>query len=356
MSKYKYRPHLNEMPSYDVVERPWKIKVNANESGINLPPIVEDRLMGRLSRVAYNRYPNEELEYLMESIADNYGLTTKNVLIGNGSSEIIEKIFHCFGGRNHNIVFPEPSFSMYHIYTKLAEAHAVTVPLNSADYSLNVKAFVAKVNDVRPALAVVCNPNNPTGSGLKVEDIEYIAAHIKCAFLVDEAYIEFYGQSATGLLKKYPNLIIARTFSKAYGLAACRCGYMLASEELTEMIGKAVMPYHMNTMTLVTADTVFQMRDEYVPRIQQMISERKRMEKLYSELEGFKVYPSQTNFILVRYYNAVALNKDLEAQGIGLRSFGNAPALENCLRISMGTREENDMVYKAIKHFAEEQK
>lgn len=349
---YNYRKGLAEMPSYDVVERPWNIKVNANECGMNLPPLVEDRVMARMSHIAFNRYPNEELEDLMEAIAKNYGMSKENVLLGNGSSEIIEKIFHCFGGKNHKIVFPQPSFSMYHIYAKAAEAEGVPFDLND-DYSLNVKTFVKTVNDNNASLAVVCNPNNPTGNYIPVSDIEYIAQHIKCPFLVDEAYIEFHGGTSVGLMEKYSHLMIARTFSKAYGLASCRCGYLLAQKDLAEMIGKAFMPYHMNTLTLVTADTVFQMRDEYVPRIQQMIAERKRMEELYASLEGFTVYPSNTNFIFVKYDKAVELNERLVSLSMGIRSFGKAPRLENCLRISMGTRMENDEIFKAVKEFVE---
>lgn len=353
VKKLRYRSKLGDMPSYDVVEREWKVKVNANECGMNLPPMVEDRVMGRLSRVAFNRYPNEDLEQLMESIADNYGLQKENVLIGNGSSEIIEKLFFAFGGRNLTVVYPQPSFSMYHIYAKAAEARSVVVELNKEDYSLNVREFIQKVNDSKASLAVVCNPNNPTGNALPLEDIENIAQHTSCALLIDEAYVEFYGQSATSLLKKYPKLLVARTFSKAYGLAAIRCGYLLGDAEVIAMVAKTFMPYHMDVLTLVTADTVFQMRDEYVPRIQQMIAERNRMSELYASLPGFKVYPSQTNFILVKYEKAVPLNEELVNMSIGVRSFGSALGLENCLRISMGTRQENDQVFDAIKSFVE---
>lgn len=353
VKQVKYRSKLGEMPSYDVVERDWRVKVNANECGMNLPPMVEDRVMGRLSRVAFNRYPNEDLEQLMEAIADNYGLKKENVLIGNGSSEIIEKVFYAFGGRNHTIVYPQPSFSMYHIYAKAAECRAIVVNLNANDYSLNVREFIQTVNDSKAGLAVVCNPNNPTGNALTLEQIMDILNHTRCILLVDEAYVEFYGKSAAALLAHYPRLIIARTFSKAYGLAAIRCGYLLGDADIINMIGKTFMPYHMDVLTLVTADTVFQMRDEYVPRIQQIVSERKRMSELYAELPGFTVYPSETNFILVKYAKAVALNKVLEKQSIGVRSFGKAPGLENCLRISIGLREENEAVYNAIKAFVE---
>lgn len=350
----KYRTGLAKMPSYDVVERDWKIKINANECNMNLPPMVEDRVMGRLSRVAFNRYPNEQLDDLREQIADNFSLQKENVLIGSGSSEIIEKLFYCFGGtRSRKIVYPQPSFSMYTIYAKAADAVGVPVDLEE-DYRLDVGKFVRAVVENKASLAVICNPNNPTGNVMSLSDIEYIAQNIDCAFLVDEAYVEFHGESAASVLKKYPHMIIARTFSKAYGLAAARVGYMLADAKVVEMIDKSYMPYHMNVLSLVTADTVYQMRHEYVPRIQMMVAERKRMETELKKLSGFTVYPSATNFILVKYASAGELNEAMEAAGIGLRSFGSAPRLENCLRISMGTREENDAWYKAMKDFIEE--
>lgn len=149
--------------------------------------------------------------------------------------------------------------------------------------------------------------------------------------------------------------MIARTFSKAYGLASARVGYLIADKKIIEMVGKACMPYHVNVLSAITADIVYQMRDEYIPRIQMTVAERKRMSEQLSKIDGITVYPSATNFILIKYDKAVALNEYLENIGIGVRSFGNAPRLENCLRISMGTRPENDAVYKAIKDFVESQ-
>jgi len=349
--EYKYRDGLAQLPVYDVVERDWNIKVNANECNLNLPPAVEDRVMGRLSRVAFNRYPNTEAEDLKEQIAENFGLQTQNVLLGNGSSEILEKIFQAFGGPGRKIVYPQPSFSMYQIYAKLSEAEGIPVELE-ADYSLDAEKFVQAVKDSEASLAVLCTPNNPTGNAVPLAAIEYIAENIDCVFVVDEAYVEFHGLSATGsLLKKYPNMIVARTFSKAYGLAAARVGYMLAEEKLTAMIGRVFMPYSVNVLSLVTADIVYQMRHEYVPRIQMLVAERKRMAAQLETLAGFTVYPSETNFLLVKYERAAELNAYLENIGIGVRSFGDAPRLENCLRISMGTREENDAWFKAIQDF-----
>ncbi|MBR2216324.1 MAG: histidinol-phosphate transaminase [Selenomonadaceae bacterium] len=346
----KYRDGLAAMPTYDVVERPWKIKINANECNLNLPPLVEERVLSRLSRVAFNRYPNEEYDLLREQIAAAYNLTKENILLGSGSSEIIEKLFYSFGGRDGTIVYPRPSFSMYGIYAKAAESRGIAVDL-AEDYAFDADKFVNAVNDNKATLAVICNPNNPTGTGIPLAAIERVAQNIDCALLLDEAYMEFYGESASELLTKYPHLIVARTFSKAYGLAAARVGYMLAAKDIVSTVEKSYMPYHLNVLSVATADIVYQMRYEYGPRIDQLIAETERLSAELKKLPGVTVYPSVTNFVLVRYAKAVELNEELAAQGIGVRSFNKTPRLENCLRISMGTREENDIWLKAVQDF-----
>lgn len=348
-----YRDGLAHMPSYDTQEQDWHIKINANESNVGLPPLVEERVMARLSRISYARYPNEEYDLLREQIGEAYGYQQANVIIGNGSSEIIEKVFHAFGGdQAHKIVYPSPSFSMYSIYAAAAGAVGMPVPLRD-DYQLDVEEFVRTVNQNNASLAVICNPNNPTGQVMPAEEINYIAEHISCAFLVDEAYAEFCTCTAMSLLKKHSHLMIARTFSKAYALAACRVGYMLADLHVIEMIGKTYMPYHMNVPSLITADTVFQMRTEFEPQIQMICAERERMQEKYLLLAGVTVYTSHANFILIHYPYAEELNAALIKYGIGVRSFGKAPQLENTLRISIGRPDENDEVYRVIKSFVE---
>lgn len=348
-----YRKDLEKMPSYDGVEKDYRIKVNANESTLNLPPLVEERVLNRLSYIAFNRYPNEEYDLLVEQIAKNFSVAKSQILLGGGSSEIIEKVFHAFGGAGKKIVYPQPSFSMYKIYARAAEAESFPFDLGE-NFNLDVDKFIKKIREVRADLAVICNPNNPTGNALTVAQIEEIAKNIDCAFLLDEAYVEFYGHSAFSLIKNYPNLIVARTFSKAYGLAAARVGYMIAAEDVTKMIGKTFMPYHMNTLSLATADIVYQMRDEFVPRIQMTIAERQRMFERLKNLRELEVFPSQTNFLLIRYEKAAALQEYLDNINIGVRYFSpTAPGLKNCLRISVGTRMENDEVFSAIKNFVE---
>jgi len=348
-----YRNGLDDMPSYDGVEKNYRVKVNANESTLNLPPLVEERVINRLAMLALNRYPNEEYHSLVEQIAKNFSADAAQILLGGGSSEIIEKVFHAFGGAGRKIIFPQPSFSMYKIYAKAADAEGIPFDLDER-FNLNVDAFIKKIRDTGASLAVVCNPNNPTGNALTPAQVEKIAASIDCAFLLDEAYVEFYGRSCVNLVAKYPNLLVARTFSKAYGMAGARVGYMIAQADVTRMVGKTFMPYHMNKLTLAAADIVYQMRDEFVPRLQMTIAERKRMRDRLKNLRGVEVFPSETNFILIRRARAEELKNYLESLDIGIRYFSpDAFGLKNCLRISIGTRMENDEVFAAIKNFLE---
>lgn len=348
-----YRNELDKMPSYDGVEKNYRIKVNANESTLGLPPLVEERVINRLAFLAFNRYPNEEYYSLVEQIAKNFSVDTSQVLLGGGSSEIIEKVFHAFGGAGRKVVFPQPSFSMYKIYAKAAESDGVPFDLDN-QFNLDVDAFIKKIREVGATLAVVCNPNNPTGNALTPAQVEKIAASIDCAFLLDEAYVEFYGRSAVGLVAKYPNLLVARTFSKAYSLAGARVGYMIAQPEVTRMVNKTFMPYHINTLSLAVADIVYQMREEFVPRMQAIIFERERMAEQLKKFSGMEVFPSETNFLLIRLKEAAALKDYLESLDIGVRYFSpTAFGLKNCLRISIGTQPENDEVLAAIKNFWE---
>ncbi|WP_196593060.1 histidinol-phosphate transaminase [Pectinatus sottacetonis] len=348
----KYRAGIKKLPEYNVNEHDWKIKLDANECNMNLPPLVEERVMGRISRLAFNRYPALEVQSLIEQLASGYNVMEDNITIANGSSEILEKLFFSFGGRNHRIVYPQPSFSMYKIYTELS--NSVGIPFDLAeDYTLDSQKFVNTVNENKAHLAIICAPNNPTGTHIPLEDIEYIAKNIDCAFVVDEAYIEFDGESAVKFCARYPHMMVARTFSKAFGLAGARVGYLIADSRITKVIGKVFMPYHVNSMSAATADIVYQMKVEYEPRIAMMQTERSRIENELNKLDGLKVYPSRTNFVLFKYDKADALNEYLNGRGIAVRNFGNAPRLDNCIRMTAGLREENDICMNIIRNFVQ---
>lgn len=351
---FDFRPGLEKIKTYSVEEKEWDNKLDANESPNNLPPLVYERVMNQLEYLAFNRYPDIGMRDLRALIAEAFNTTVPNTLIGNGSSEILLALCQTFGGPGRSIVFPVPSFSMYGIYAQLTDSQAVPVELNE-DFSLLPEKIVQAAEQADAKLIILCNPNNPTGTVIPMDDIEYIVSKAQCPVVVDEAYYEFYGQSAVQLMSKYNHLIVARTLSKAYGLAAIRVGYMLANTEIISMVDRVMMPYHMNALSLVTAQIVYQMRDEYMPLIEQIILERERLTALLQDLSEITVYPSETNFILIKMEKASELNAFLSAKNIGIRDFSKAPYLTNCIRVTVGTSLENDNLYKAIREFLKEQ-
>lgn len=344
---WNYRKDLDTLPTYTVEEKDWAVKLDANESPVNLPPLVQEKVINKLSFLPFNRYPEMGMMGLKEQIARSFNLSIDNVTIGSGSSEILLALCHALGGKSNSIVYPSPSFSMYSIYIKMADSKPIPVPLNN-DYSVDRDKIIEAAKSSNASLVMLCNPNNPTGTVMPLTDIEYILKQLNCLVAVDEAYYEFYGQSAVGLLASYKNLIVTRTFSKAYGLASARVGYMLASADITAAISKVLMPYHVNALSLAAAEVVYQLRDEFSAGIQQTIAERNRLADALQKIDGITVYPSEANFLLIQTEAAAKLSTFLAENGIGIRDFSKSAELANCLRISIGTPVENDKLLKAV--------
>lgn len=351
--KFDYRPGLENIKPYLVEEKEWDIKLDANESPHNLPPLVRERVMNQLEYLAFNRYPDMGMRDLRAQIAENFNTYIQNVQIGNGSSELILALCQAFGGPGRSIVFPVPSFSMYAVYAQASDSVPVPVKLDE-DYSVPREKILQAAQDSNAKLIILCNPNNPTGTVMPKEDIEYIVSKAACPVLVDEAYFEFYGQSAVSLMDRYDNIIVTRTFSKAYGLAAARVGYMLANATIIAMLDRVLMPYHVNSLSLVTAEVLYQMRDELMPGLEQIIAERQRLAGSLESIAGIKVYPSETNFILVKTAKSKELSAYLSSKNIGIRDLSTAPGLLNCIRFTVGTPLENDDLLKAIVAFMKE--
>ncbi|MBU2702634.1 histidinol-phosphate aminotransferase [Sporomusaceae bacterium BoRhaA] len=341
------RDSLANLAPYHVEDEVWNIKLDANEKTSPLPPVVAEQIEAALQKVCLQRYPASD-EKLRQLIASRLGVTAEQIALGCGSSEVLLALCQAFGGAGRKIVFPSPSFSMYGIYTQITDSIVCAVPLNK-DFSLPVDDFIAAAQAA--SLAILCNPNNPTGNILGRESIEKVLSSLTCPVIVDEAYVEFYGPSTVELLTKYPQLIVARTFSKAYGLAATRVGYMVASPKLIELINKVLLPYHVNALSLAAAEVVCQNQELFEDSIQATMRERERLSVRLATLAGMTVYPSQTNFIMIRLKQAAQLAESLANQGTAIRSFAGAPGLEGCLRITVGTQEENDTLFKQIEKF-----
>ena len=347
---FRFREGLETIKGYSTDEGNWRIKLDANERAGKLPSAVEEAIRARLAGLTLNRYPEIDQSSLKARIAARLGCGLGNIVIGNGSSEILAALCYIFGGAGRKTVVPTPSFSMYPIYCKLAGSQSIKVALEE-DFTLSPDKVVAAANIEQADFVLVCNPNNPTGGLMPMEAIEQILRGVRCPVAVDEAYGEFSGQSAIGLMEKYPNLIIVRTFSKAYGLAGGRVGYAIMAKEIAQMVGKVLLPYHVNVMSLAAAETVYDMYAEFGPGLARTVAERERLTAGLGGIRGVTVFPSATNFLLFRTDQAANLVIALEANGIGIRDFSNSPGLAGCLRVTVGTPNENTAFLAAVQEF-----
>ncbi len=354
------RNDYETLPVYSSDDNEYRIKLDANERGEDLPEQVRRAVVESLSRLEFNRYPDMGIINLRRLIAESYGLTPGQVTVGSGSSELLAALCFMFGGPQKKIVYPQPSFSMYGVYTKIADSIPLPIALDD-NFRLDPQQVIAAAADESVSLVILCNPNNPTGTAMPIADVERIVRNVSCPVVVDEAYGEFYGQSALPLLSEYPNMMLVKTFSKAYGLASARVGYLLAAEKLTVLIGKALMPYHVNALSLAAAEAVYTNRSAFTGPIAATIAERQRVSAQLSQQEIITVYPSATNFLLFKVgqtgsQQADDLYRFLAARGIGIRNFSNSTGLTGCLRVTIGTTEDNDGFIAAINEYCAESK
>ena len=347
---WEIRPSLVELQPYRAEGEEKQIRLDANECAGGLPPEVQREIANVLGRIDLHRYPDILMKELRNEIAAEFSLTPEHVMIGSGSSELLQAVCHVFGGSDRTIVFPSPSFSMYGIYVRLSDSKGEQVALET-DYSLLAANVIDAATRTQASLVLLCNPNNPTGTVMPQADIEAILRGVECPVLVDEAYYEYCGQSSMNLLACYPQLIITRTFSKAYGLAGARVGYMIAQPEMIATVNKVLMPYHVNTLSLTAAGIVHSNRQAFAVGIEETKTQRTRISEALSQLPGITVYPSEANFVLMKVNNAEQLNQLLASRSISVRNFSQAPGLCDCLRVTIGTSIENDAFLQAVHDF-----
>ena len=350
-----FRPGTENLPSYTLGEEPqWLHKLDANERPCKLPHSVNLEIGRRLRELATNRYPDMGASRLRTLLADAYQLSVEQVTVGNGSSELIASVCAAFGGEGRPIAYQWPSFSMYPIYAAMADSPVVAVPLD-ANFQLSAKEVLQTVQRAGAKLLILCNPNNPTGVVIPTAELRAIALQSPCPVLVDEAYMEYHGESCIPWLKQFPNLMVARTFSKAYGLAAARIGYLLASPEISAAIAKRLLPYHTNAYSLAMAEVCFSNRDKVMIEVTRAVRRRKRLLASLSNLRAVQVFPSATNFLLVKVEDPDALHRMFIAKRVGVRNFSHVPELQGCLRITIGNPADTRIVYECIKTYNDSQ-
>lgn len=296
-----------------------------------------------------NRYPDPQQRKLKEVIARGREVAANQLLLGNGSDEVLDLIFRAFCTPNKdNVIVMPPTYGMYKVLANINCVSLDEAPLNN-DFQLVTKDILNQISSQTKAI-FLCSPNNPSGNSFRREDILTLLQSFTGLVVVDEAYIDFSTQkSLTAELPSYPNLIITQTLSKAYGLAGIRLGICIASEEIINILNKIKPPYNINSLTQERAISALEDWDTTQRQITQLIAERKG---LFAQIEKIsfveKVYPSDANFLLVRVDDANKRYAQLIQNNIVVRNRSKQVGCENCLRFSVGTPQENQILIETL--------
>ena len=341
-----FRKDLKNFKTYEVCKDNYKVRMDANESFFNFPKELNEQMLKVIESFLFNRYPEGEASEVCSLYAQYAKVQSKNVMAGNGSDELIQIVVNTFITAGDKVVTLSPDFSMYVIYTKIAGGIPVEIPLDE-EFKLETEALISRVNKEEIKILFLSNPNNPTGGIIPREDITRIIEGCKCIVVIDEAYFEFYGKTIVDKIDSYENLIVLRTCSKGMGLAALRLGFLITNDILMEELKKVKPPFNVNSITQSIASIILKNQVVIKENVECIIKERDYLSENLRNMEGIKTYPSQGNFILIKVKNVAEIKEKLLAHSINIRSFKNT-ALKNCLRITVGTRAENDSLLTCI--------
>ena len=329
-----------------------KIRLNGNESPVEINDNKQEKLVSILKNIELNRYPDTDSEDLREAYSKYANVEKENVICGNGSDEMLNLLISKNILKGDKILTLSTDFIMYDFYTNINEGKIIKYDFN-IDKGFNVEEFIkiGLENDVK--LVLFSNPNNPTGYGFSIDDIKKVLTAFKDkTVLVDEAYYEFYGESAVSLINEYKNLLVTRTLSKAWGLAAIRVGFLIGNKDSIKDLLKYKTPYNVNTLSQEIAIEYLKDSSDLLNNLKYIVNER---ESLYTELKKIqeetadkenkiKVYPSKANFIYGKTNNKTKLIEELEKEAIKIRVFD-----DDRFRITIGLKEENLRVLEVIK-------
>ena len=297
-----------------------------------------------------NRYPDPQQNLVKEALSKMKGISKEQILLGNGSDEVLDLIFRVFcEPREDNVIVLPPTYGMYEVLANINAIELVKIPLVE-NFQPNIKEVV-KVQDAKTKVLFLCSPNNPTANSFDASSIETLLKEFNGIVVIDEAYIDFsIEDSWLCRLDEFPNLIVTQTLSKAYGLAAIRLGICYASKEIISILNKIKPPYNVNQLTQDVALKALLNRDEVNNQITAITSERNQLIKDLEKLDIVdKVYASDANFLLVKVDNANLRYEQLLNNGIVVRNRSNQMLCENCLRFTIGTKEDNEKLTTTLK-------
>ena len=335
------RPNITALAPYSCARDEFKgeasVYLDANESPYNN---------------GTNRYPDPLQSEVKSLLAPLKKVRPEQIFLGNGSDEAIDLVYRIFCRPGiDNVVAPAPTYGMYQVCADINDIEYRAVPLK-ADYQLDMEAMKQAIDENTKAIWL-CSPNNPTGNVFAKEDLLWFLDNAEAMIVVDEAYIDFSDKGTmVEMLDKYPNLIVLQTFSKAWGQAAIRLGIAMASEEVISLYNKVKYPYNVNILTQQQALKVLGNVSKKESQVKEILAQRDVLKNLLLSLTCVEeIYPSDSNFLLVKVNDANGIYKYLQDKGIIVRNRHRVTLCANCLRITVGTPTENAEIYNALKDF-----
>ena len=340
------RPEILALKAYYVPPSDGMVKLDAMENPYTLPPELRRALAERLAQVDLNRYPAPTPQKLLDALARRIDLPRgMRLLLGNGSDELITLVINALARPGAAAMFPSPTFVMYGMSATFAGMKPVAVPLRD-DYTFDAAAFIARMKAEKPAVVFLAYPNNPTGFLYPDEDVVAVIRACEGLVVVDEAYHAFAGRSFLPRLAEFENLVVIRTMSKL-GLAGIRLGYMAGRPEWIEQFDKLRPPYNVGVLTQATALFMLEKLDVLEAQAARIRADRESLAKSLAALQGVSVFPSQANFILLRVPDADRSFAALKQQKVLVKNLH--PGLRQCLRVTVGTPDENRILLAALK-------
>ncbi|HTN80015.1 MAG TPA: histidinol-phosphate transaminase [Acidimicrobiales bacterium] len=353
MTRPPVRDDLRALEGYHSPQVEVDVRLNTNESPEPPPLGWRDAYAAELSRVEWHRYPDRGATVLRRAIAELHGVGEDQVFAANGSNEVLQTLLLTYGGPGRTALTFEPTYQLHSHIARLT-ATGVVEAERTAEFELDLGLAQRVIAEVQPAITFLCSPNNPTGMVETEHSIRAVASWAPGLVVVDEAYGQFAPWSALALVDEETPLVVSRTFSKTWSMAAARLGYLVGPSWLIAELDKVALPYHLDTAKQIAGTLALTFVDEMEARVARVVAQRERIQAVLCDL-GAKVWPSGANFVLFRFprrgnaqLSGDAIWQGLLDRSVLVRNCASWPRLDDCLRVTVGTEEENDRFLEAL--------
>ncbi|MCX6521741.1 MAG: histidinol-phosphate transaminase [Actinobacteria bacterium] len=353
MTRVPVRDDLRALEGYHSPQVDVRVRLNTNEAPGEPPAAWRDAFAAELSRVAWHRYPDRAATELRAEIAAMHGVGTDQVFVANGSNEVLQTVLLTFAGPGRTVATFEPTYQLHAHIARLTGA-TVSETDRAADFTLDLEAALAAIARDRPTVTFLCSPNNPTGLVEPAEHVRAVLAAVAMLpepglLVVDEAYGQFADWSALDLLDEEVPLVVTRTFSKTWSMAGTRLGYLVGPRWLVAELDKVVLPYHLDSAKQIAGRLALRYVGEMNERVEQIVAERERIQRAFDTLP-VDHFPSGANFVLFRprTMSGRQVWQGLLDRSVLIRDCSSWPRLDDCLRVTIGTPEENDAFLTAL--------